>query len=248
MPNRIRDRRILWNRQGFDPRSLSPLFALHVPWLTGFNNNDLMASVTENSANAYTGTATGTARPTYIANGQNGKPIVRFNGTSNYLNFGTILNITTGFTAFMMFRYNGAGGFYCIFSHNDGTSSGQYEIKRNSTNNSIQFASKVGGVSQFVNSNTFTVTSFNTVSAVIDPASSAAYYVNGAAAGTGNFSPTGTFNEQAAQSFLVGARNAASPGILAAMDLGSLFIYPVTLSASNRQQIEAWLKAQWATP
>jgi len=52
------------------------------------NNNDPVATWTDQSGNENDATASGVARPTYKTNTINGLPSLEFNGTSNFLNIG----------------------------------------------------------------------------------------------------------------------------------------------------------------
>ena len=58
----------------------------------------------DKSTNGLSGTAV--SSPTYQTNVQNGLPVIRFNGTNQYINFGNVLNLgTNGLTVFMVTKF-----------------------------------------------------------------------------------------------------------------------------------------------
>ena len=61
--------------------------------ISGLNDGDLVSSWLDQSGNAFNFSASGSARPTYKTNIQNGNPVVRFNGTSTYM---STSNVQTG--------------------------------------------------------------------------------------------------------------------------------------------------------
>lgn len=93
----------------FSPTQLGGLnLWLDASQLTGLTNGQALTTWVDKSANAYTGTAV--AGPTYQTNVLNSKPIVRFNGTSQYVDFGNVVNIGTnsGLTIFSIIKFNTA--------------------------------------------------------------------------------------------------------------------------------------------
>jgi hypothetical protein len=93
----------------FSPTQLSGLnLWLDATQITGLTNGQALTTWVDKSANAYTGTAV--AGPTYQTNVLNSKPIVRFNGTTQYVDFGNVVNIGTnsGLTIFSIIKFNTA--------------------------------------------------------------------------------------------------------------------------------------------
>lgn len=89
----------------FSPTSLSGLaWWLKADAITGLSNGDAIATWADSSGNGRNATQTDAARrPTFTLLGLNGKPTVRFNGTSHLMN--TSYAPTLGdFTLFMVFR------------------------------------------------------------------------------------------------------------------------------------------------
>lgn len=81
----------------FLPSSLSGL----VQWLkadaiTGLADNDPISTWEDSSSNNKDATRSGTSRPTYQTNEQNGMPIVRFDGVNDYFDVGSFASLTAG--------------------------------------------------------------------------------------------------------------------------------------------------------
>lgn len=93
------------------PTSFSGLgLWLDASQLTGLTNGGALTTWVDRSTNAFSGTAI--SGPTYITNSVNGLPVVRFNGTSQYINFGNVLNIgtNTGIAVFSVVKINSTSG------------------------------------------------------------------------------------------------------------------------------------------
>lgn len=91
------------------PASFSNLSMwLDASQLTGLTNGGTLTTWVDKSSNGFSGTAV--AGPTYITNSVNGLPVVRFNGTTQYVNFGNVLNISTntGVAMFSIVKINSA--------------------------------------------------------------------------------------------------------------------------------------------
>ena len=67
----------------------------------------LVDQIDDKSGNSRNFTATSTARPTYTTSGQNGKNVLTFNGTSNFLSRSEYTYGTTH-SLFVVFKYTGA--------------------------------------------------------------------------------------------------------------------------------------------
>ncbi len=66
------------------------------------NDGDLVDTWTDSSGNSRSATAATTARPTYKANIVNGKPVLRFDGTSDYMVTPAIFSGNTAYTVFVV--------------------------------------------------------------------------------------------------------------------------------------------------
>ncbi len=53
--------------------------------ITGLNNNDPVSTWVDSSVNGRNATQSGAARPTYITSALNGKPVIRFDGSVDYM-------------------------------------------------------------------------------------------------------------------------------------------------------------------
>jgi hypothetical protein len=98
----------------------------------------------------------------------------------------------------------------------------------------------------FTDSETATVTQFNTCS-LVRGAATVQTWVNGTSGGS-----TATSGTNASGSTTVGVGyaflNAGAPNSVLNGDIGEVLYYAAAVSASDRQSIEAWLKAKWGTP
>ncbi len=86
------------------PQSISGLVLwLRADAITGLSNNDLVDVWSDSSGNGNDATQAGVNRPTYKTGEKNGKPVVRFDGSANYLDF-TSLNMQPA-TVFAVVKY-----------------------------------------------------------------------------------------------------------------------------------------------
>jgi len=80
------------------PDSIDGLIAWYkADALTGLSNGELVSLWDDSSDFNNNATQNGTARPTYITNAVNSLPVVRFNGTNNYLSISGISSLQTVF-------------------------------------------------------------------------------------------------------------------------------------------------------
>lgn len=96
----------------YQPTMTSNLqFWLDATSITGVSCNSPISTWTDKSSNSFIGYASN--GPTYITNSLNSNPIVRFNGTSQLINFGNILNLgsnSLSMFAVSKFRTTANGG------------------------------------------------------------------------------------------------------------------------------------------
>jgi hypothetical protein len=217
-------------------------FWLDASQIAGTNNNAVTTGQLTDLSPSAIPVNTSTP-PTFISSGQNGLPILRFDGSTQYIRYGDVLPFVNGFTAFVVFKFNSTGSFYQVFSRSDGTVNAPYEVRRNSTTNALTALAKVGGTSQSINSNTYTVTSFNLTSLIVNPAVNVQFFLAGAANGTTAFSPTGTI-ATLATNFEVGRRS--NGAFFAAMDLAEMAIYnTAAMAASDITGLTSYFKNKW---
>lgn len=90
---------------GFSPADLSGLAVwFKADAITGLSDNDPVSTWNDSSGNSRNATQTGTLRPTYQTAEQNGLPIVRSDGSDDYLNTATFTTVAQPFTLFMVFK------------------------------------------------------------------------------------------------------------------------------------------------
>jgi hypothetical protein len=226
---------------GFTPASISGLVAwFKADAISGKNDGDAISSWTDSSGNTnHAVQATGSLQPLYKTAIQNGKPVVRFDGTDDYVQFGDASALTAG-TGFIVAKANADpaaastnAGLWHLGTHAATptfypfTDSNVYDAfgtdSRKSTGNPTPtlaafnvytVSSAAGAWTSWFNGTQHFTTATNTVSFPTDPK--------------------------------LGRGIAAGVALLG--DIGEFLLYNSALSAGNRQAVEAYLKAKWATP
>jgi hypothetical protein len=78
-----------------NPKAAGAALVLDARYITGLNNNDAVTTWPDRSGNAYDPTqSTGFQRPVYKTNQISGNPVITFDGSNDYLSFGTPLDFT----------------------------------------------------------------------------------------------------------------------------------------------------------
>lgn len=240
-------RALLGRSRAFRPSDISGLeLWLGARFVTGKNDGDAVSSWLDQSSNGRNaGQANGTKQPLYKTGIINGLPVLRFDGSDDFLNVPAIdLTGTSGLTLFVVVANITSGGDRIIFENSTNINSftDGFLLYRE-TGNSIAAAlrgSAGGAGSNFVT--TASVTSAATViSAVYDKAlatNEVTAWLNGTSAGTRpqNLNNTGTFGNRAS---FIGMR--AGTTLPLAGDIAELILYNRALSATERQQVESYL-------
>lgn len=241
--------------QLFEPRSIPGLQM----WLDAatsfptFTNGQAITRWVDKTSNGWVGTAVNS--PTYQTNVQNGLPVIRFNGTNQYINFGNILNLGTnrlsifavtkfvqpaaisGYgTGIIAKSYYGAQEGRWAMGYDGYWSSGMYSFVVDGANAQASFAYNPG-------------TKFNLFSSVNNRSSYNAIYTNGALSAQTNFSQSVNFLSTANLLF-VGVYNNESGNAPKANqylngDIGEILVYFTELTTAQRQQIEGYLARKW---
>jgi hypothetical protein len=228
--------------------SPSDIFGLAM-WLdatkfTGVSCNAGIASWTD--AGPYGFVGTGTNNPTYVTNIINNKPIVRFNGTNQYFNFGNVLNLETNpINVFAMFKYNSASTPNALIGKTSARAlAGRWALVKDT------------------GSNLFVVDTGPTVAANYYPDSStvaqlmegtwnrsvAAIYKNGsfcnsiAVASSSNLTST---DPLALGVYPNSTGGFASPYAYMNGDVAEILVYNKNVTTYQRQQIEGYLSWKW---
>ncbi len=124
--------------KSFDPTKLTGCqLWLDASSFTGLTNGQAISTWVDKSANALTGTAVNS--PTYQTNVLNKLPVIRFNGTNQYISFGNVLNLgTNGLSIFVITKfdttnecgivgktaYTGANGRWALWYGKNGVGAG----------------------------------------------------------------------------------------------------------------------------
>ncbi|MBS2005762.1 MAG: chitobiase/beta-hexosaminidase C-terminal domain-containing protein [Cyanobacteria bacterium SZAS TMP-1] len=241
----------------YDPSSLNVPRTGLVLWLksdygvnvTGSN----VTSWTDISAGPITRTvsqSTTSAQPQYVANAINGLPAVSFNGTSQYLTFTDLGDLSKGVTIYAVVKPAGAGSATLFTT---GTASSHDMAALLTSNTQGQFFAVKGTVSSNILSPTSSIT----------PDAYQLYDVahNGAASGTMSVNTipvkTGTlqnFNASINRTLnFIGANNGLT--VFWSGQLAELMVYtesgpggtPVAVTASTRAQAQSYLSGKYQT-
>lgn len=204
--------------------------------LTGLVDGDPVSSMTDFSGQSNHGTASTTARPTYKTNIINGKPIIRFDGTANFLTLTTGIASAAPYTVFFVYKKRVSGGLFFTL------------LASNQTSCYTAFDYSDGNFYAFTQNNSYTqstgtgnnTSAFVTISHIGVGSNHDTAWKNGTNINLVNQSGTGTssnFNE-------VGRRSA--DGLFADGDLAELIYYNTNLNLTQRQQVEAYLRTKYA--
>lgn len=177
------------------------------------------------------------------ANGINSKPVVRFDGTDDYLEKAAFAFTSDSFTAFIVCRRNGAhgGGYSHIFNlgFTNYTAAGSNFWQMYTTaadKHSMNFSSAGATVNDPTNMGTSAIMFTHKKLA----AGASALYRNGTSVGTGNANMTITDNGYAS----IGSWNSNDFN----GDVAEIIIYDTSLSDSDREDVEDYLRTKWGTP
>ena len=166
---------------------------------------------------------TGPNRPAWVANQFNGKPVIRFNGSSNYL-INPTFNLPQPFTGFYVHIIKGVGT-QIIIEGNNSAQPLNYHL------GNIVF----NGASNIGYAKVTPMTSFIYNSAVYNGASSI-FYENGIQKATGNVPDYFTF---------INIGRYSGGGYYFNGDMAEIIIYDSALSTTTRQSVENYLKVKY---
>jgi hypothetical protein len=214
---------------------------------TALNDGDSITSATDYSGNnRHMGQATAGSRPTYQTSEINGKPVIRFAGTDDYLtnfftgNHGTIFAVVRPSAVGSFRSWSGAlsttgGPFDAYIIGSSGTDSQPQFRVAVATGGSVATAEGGGGVLVNGTSLIWCVQ--------ISGSTSVAQWVNGTAEGTdtspqapiGSITTTiigATYYNDAVADYFIG-------------DIGEFIIYPTALSTADKNTVGNYLETKW---
>jgi hypothetical protein len=213
--------------------------------LTGLSNGGTLTTWTDRSSNAYVGTAV--ASPTFITNSMNGLPIVRFNGSTQYINFGSnILNIgsNSGVAFFAVVKYNTSGNGGIGGKTVYGPGEGRWALNRDT--NTMRFIIQADGTAPEA---TYSDTSTTPQLAEGLWNRQVQYIFQNGAQGGSNIRASST-NLSNSFPLYIGAYSSASPptpqaGFYLNGDIAEVLVYMSNITPFIRQQIEGYLTWKW---
>lgn len=212
----------------FTPSSVSgQLLWLQADSITSLSDGDPVSTWNDSSSNANNTTGTTTTRPLYKTAIINGLPVVRFDGTDDFLALGSALS-NQAWHVFAVVRSIGTSTRTLL-----GGATGSFQYRTNLLKQEV-----LKGSTASIGSSTSDVTTPAVISASY-ATPNAAFYLNGAADGTASSAQTFTANV-----VRVG-RSTVSTGEPYANDIAELIVYNAVLSAGNRGSVTTYLGAKW---
>lgn len=222
-------RRAASQRLGFDPLSLSPKAwwdASDAATITLSGAN--VTAWADKSGNGYTLTP-GTS-PTYATAAQNGLNVVEFNGTNQYLTSGASLTGNDR-TCFAVLKRVSGTGYQGIVQ------SSSYGMIVNITNSALRHWAAASALN-----NTTPMTSWTQVTTKLKNSVTRTHdtWANGG----DHQSSSGFYAAETGETLLVGGVNFGG----GPLQVAEIIWYWSLLSDTDRQAVEAYLKAKWGTP
>ena len=242
---------LLLLRKRFNPRSL-PNLQLWLP-ADRINqaNNTAVATWADQSGNGYDATqATTAARPTYIASGFNGLPVVRFDGTDDHLGLsggalGLLKNVA-GATIFVAVKYSAtAVNAPSFFASRNSTSTSVRILIRTSTAPKYNMQATRLDADTAINMNSVQAT--NTNSVVIQTAkadysnATLEQFINGTLDGSTTFATSG--NTENADSLAIFLGRVSTTYLTG--DIAEIIVYNRALNTSELSQVHKYLSMKW---
>lgn len=224
--------------RGLDPKAISGLIQWSKADAIFQADNTALASWPDlSTANNPFEQATGGNQPTYRTNVVNGKPVVRFNGTSSKMLLQNNATIGGNYTIFVVTKTN--ANRQQNFIDGDGGSNRVFQFRYSADNNIQHIGFNTGG-SPFTDSGpSFTGSNFNIMEAV-RRMSDVEAYVNGAT--NGLTASTGT-NQSLSRKLTMGVYNVSEAYLDG--DIAEVLYYNSALTNAQRRTIEEGLAAAY---
>jgi hypothetical protein len=206
----------------------------------------------DQSGNGYDATqATSAARPTYIASGLNGLPVVRFDGTDDRMglvssSLGMLRNVG-GATIFAVVKYPANALGNISFSASVGTSSSARLSLVQDVSNKIQIAGRRLDADSFESAiQPGTITNIFVIhSGILNYSDAKAFnYINGALNGTDDpFQTVGNTSDTNSNNISIGASGVPSNHLNG--DIAEIIVYNRALNTSELAQVHRYLARKW---
>lgn len=224
------------------PGDFSPILWLKADAL-GLSDNDPVSTWTDSSGNGNDATSTGGARPTFKTAIVNGMPVVRFDGSDDFMK---VTALPYGaFTIFYVYNVS-TGGIIGEHSTNGGSNSGDYHYQPGGAHFAANATGGGGALSAFDSTSPSIGTStWLLISRTMDGTHAGHLaWVNGVSVTRSSF--VGTSNPGTAtitDDYYIGAR--AGTALFTAGDIAEIIIIPSVLSDPDRESIEAGLDLKY---
>lgn len=198
------------------------------------SNNDPVASWTDMSGNGYNSTQANAAnRPIFVENVINGQPVVRFDGSNDYLQTVLASAIPQPITVFIVLKLPSNNA--TIQNVFDGLGTNRLQFNKQAGNDT--FRAFAGTIDDFTSAGY--AGDFTTVTLVFDGANSETWF-DGVSVNTGNAGTNslGTFNIGARQDYLMPLNG----------DIAEFIVYSDALDAAERDAVEDYLYDKFFNP
>lgn len=232
----------------FSPDDISGLTLwLKADAITGLSDGDNLSTWTDQSTAGNDATAPAGKEPTYETNELNSLPVVRFNGTADYMNANGTATMFSGvdkpWTVFVVGKFSNIAAFRAYWAVGNSGSNTPYIDGENNvgSNHRIQYRIDSGSAST-ATINGDIDTSYQVICYLYD-GTDATIYVD-TVGGTAITLPSG---QMTIDTFTVGALRWSSTYYFYHLgDIAELLVYDSGLSGTNRGKVEAYLNGRWA--
>ena len=222
---------------------VKPILWLDATSITGLADGAAISTWTDSSGKGNDATGTLTSRPLYKTNIVNSKPVVRFDGTNDYL---TVANEPTfdlpTFTIFVVGTASNDGGTFTsktTFAGGVGDANRRkLQLRRSS---SSQFVLYSGSDTANKSMGAVSWSGFNIMSVVARSATDYSLALNGAVSTYS--SPSLDLTAMNNSSLVIGAATSGAEFLNG--DIAEILIYNRALSATERMAVESYLAAKW---
>ncbi len=217
----------------FSPTQIAGLqLWLKADAIVGLSDGDPVATWPDSSGNANDATqATGGAQPTYKTNIQNGNPIVRFDGSADFMSLTSSVSSVLPYTVFAVYKKRVSGGLMPIMTSS--MTSALYTWLDFSDGNA--YIQSRGNSYFFVAAN---YTTFKIISQISQASDNEAAWVNGAAQSLTTGAPAG-----AAFDFDLIVKRGTDFGD---GDIAEVLFYNSVLSTTDREKVQNYLNSKYA--
>jgi subtilisin-like proprotein convertase family protein len=194
-------------------------------------------------------TASGSPRPTYVASGLNGKPVVRFDGADDALTLGssTLLKQVPGATVYAVRKFatvpTSQRSFFFVSTGSSGTST-RFVMRTSSTAQPQVVGRRLdSGTISSATSTAPVPQAFEIHGGVANySGGSISQWINGLAQGTATVS-AGTTSASNALGSAIGSAKAS--GTHFSGDIGEIVVVHAALGAADREKLEGYLAHRW---